>query len=267
MTDAPIDTRLGDFLVRVLLDHGVAARQDGEVVRVGDDGSRWVRLLATREGRNARLVRLQVDAEGPGGVVLSDAVVGVGRDAEEASADALQQFCGSDFHVLLAGLWGVLEEDQVEHRVVATEHGSWDVYFGGWVSRWTASQDTFPCPGAAFVANVVEASPEILVERRAHVGRIFVAANDERITYEALLDMEPNERLDGLLRSVPLAPRVSGFVSHRLFFLAVPRDDGPTHTRVGRCSQFEVPRKSSSNVGRWVALAAVSIGLAYALLR
>jgi hypothetical protein len=168
--------------------------------------------------------------------------------------------------------------DQVDHFTASTENGPWDFYFGSWVSRMSDPQNTLPAPEAAFFRAFLEACPTFLVERKARTGRIFVGVLDGELTYEALLDMEPSEDLELVLRSVPLSPPASGYASQRLFFLALPRDSGPAHTRTGRCTSIvrctpldapadrDALRPSSRP---WIALAAgaLLIGAAYALLR
>lgn len=267
-----VDSTLGHHLVQLLVDHGVRASQGGGLVRVGADESRWVRLTAMRDDSSSSAVRLHIDAGGPGGVVLTDSLNGLGADAGVALTDALKHFCLGDFHVLLAGLWGILEEDQVDHFTVSTENGPWDLYFGAWVSRMSDLQNPLPAPEAAFLKAVVEACPTFLIERKARAGRMFVAVLNGELTYEALLDMEPSDDLDRVLRAVPLAPPASGYASQRLFFLALPRDGEPAHSRVGRCTPLGAPagvEASRANLRLWMALAACAllIGAAYALMR
>jgi len=264
------DAMLGDHLVKLLGTHGVqASRRDG-VVHVGAGEARWVRLSATRQEGPSPL-RLHVDAAGPDGAVVSDSLNGVAEDPAEAADDAVLQFCLCDFHVLLAGLWGLLEEDQVDHYTVTTDAGPWDLYVGGWVSRMSAPGNTMPAPEAAFVDALLKAAPALLRERRSHAGRVFIAAMEGALTYEALVDMQPSVELEAVLRSLPLAPPPSGYASQRLFFLALPRQGRNAHVRTGRCTPARAPDAAPSP-GRsrlWIGLvlAMAVIATAYFALR
>ena len=131
--DLGLDATLADHVVKLLGAHGVEANHRDGVVHVGA-GDHWVRLSATRESTSS-VTRLHVDAAGPDGSVVADSLNGVADNPAAAANDAVLQFCVCDFHVLLAGLWGLLEEDQVDHYTVTTDAGPWDLYVGGWVSR------------------------------------------------------------------------------------------------------------------------------------
>jgi hypothetical protein len=233
--DLGLDAKLGDHLVTLLGSHGVQANHRDGVVYVGTGDARWVRLSATRE-TNRSVIRLDVDAAGPDGSRVVDSLNGLADDPAAAANDAVLQFCVCDFHVLLAGLWGLLEEDQVDHYTVTTDVGPWDLYVGAWVSRMSAPANAMPAPEAAFVAALMAAAPALLRERRSHAGRVFVAAVAGALTYEALVDMQPSGELEAVLRSLPLAPPPSGYASQRLFFLALPRQGRSAHVRTGRCT-------------------------------
>jgi hypothetical protein len=270
MSETPSVWRLGDHLERLLVEHGIPATQQDGVVHVGANESQWARLTATRETESSP-VQLQIDAAGPGGVVVSDSVNGWGSDAEAALGDALLHFCVGDFHVLLAGLWGLLEEDQVDHYVASTENGRWDLYFGAWVSRMSDPQKPLPAPDPTFANAVVEAAPRLLNERRPYAGRVFVGALNGELTYEALFDMQPSAALEEALRSVPLQPPTTGYASQRLFFLALPQDGEPAHARVGQCAPVVAPASASLRA-TWrlwigVAVATILIAALYAVLR
>jgi len=230
------DRALADYLAKLLRSHDVAASARGDRVLVDDDESRWVRLSAAPEP-GAPFVRLHVDAAGPGGAVVSDSVTGWRDDVASSTQDALLHFCVGDFHVLLAGLWGVLEEDQVRHHVVSAVDGSWDLYLGSWVSRMSDPARTIVAPDAAFTEALLRIAPELLRGRRVMAGRVYVAVVRGEWTYEAMVDLQANDALDAVLRALPLVHDVVDYGSQRLFFLAVARADGPAHARVGRCAE------------------------------
>jgi Family of unknown function (DUF6348) len=230
-----LDAKLSEYLVILLRAHGVEAKQQDGQVLVGAGESRWARLTATREP-GATSTQMHIDAAGPDGSIVSDSWNGLGKDPVVAENDAFERFCLGDFHVLLAGLWGLLEQDQVEHCVVVTDGGEWDLYLGPWVSRMFDPRNSMPAPDAAFADTLMEALPSLLSERRTRAGRVFVAALDGELTFEGMLDMRPNDQLEAVLRSVPLMPPSTGYSSQRMFFLAVPRQGEAAHVRVGRCS-------------------------------
>jgi len=227
-----IDNQLATLLVGLLAGHGVEATQRDELVLVENNESQWVRLTVTKCGEAS--IQMQVMAAGPGGLIVSDSWAGLGNEMNIAVKDAVHYFCVGDFHVLLAALWGLLEEDQVDYHVVATENGRWDLYLGGWVSRRSDPQSSTQ-PWAAFTKALLDAAPVLLRQRRVRTGRVFVAIVNGDTTYEALLDEQPSGELDAVIRSVPLTPSVSGYESHRLFFLAIPRDGEDAHRRVRKC--------------------------------
>jgi len=234
-TEPALDKLLGAHLVKILVAHGVEAEElDGRVV-LEPGALRWARLTATLQPGPAP-IQMQIEASGPDGAVVADSWYGLGDDVAVALDNAVQHFCFGDFHVLLAGLWGVLEEDQVDHYTVATDNGEWDLYLGAWVSRASDAQNVMPAPEAAFAKAFIEAAPKVLNERRIHAVRVYVGALEGDLTYEALLDMEPNDELEAVLRSVPLSPPSTGISTQRLFFLTVPRNGRSAHTRVGRCT-------------------------------
>ncbi len=266
-----LDASLGSHLVKLLLDHGVQASHDAGLVLVGPDNSRWARLTATRESGSSSL-QLHIDAAAPSDAILSDSLNGFGTETGLALGDALQHFCLGDFHVLLAGLWGLLEEDQVDHYTASAENGEWDLYLGAWVSRMSDPTNAMRAPETTFAKALIEAAPKVLTERRPHAGRVFLGVLDGELTYEALLDMRPSDELDKVLRSVPLKLPPEGYASQRLFFLAMPRDVGPAHARVGRCTPPNpaAPGAMSRSMRDiWIALAAsvLLIAIAYALHR
>ena len=270
--DPVLDAKLGDHVVKLLASHGVQATHRDGVVYVGTGDARWVRLSATRES-NPSVTRLDVEAAGPDGSRVVDSLNGFADDPAAAANDAALQFCLCDFHVLLAGLWGLLEEDQVDHYTVTTDAGPWDLYVGGWVSRMSAPDNVMPPPEAAFVDALKAAAPGLLRERKSHAGRVFVAAMDGALTYEALVDMQPSDELEAVLRSLPLAPPPSGYASQRLFFLALPQQGRSAHVRTGRCTPARAPDAAPSPgrsrlwIGVPLAVAAIATAAVYFALR
>lgn len=223
--------RLAGYLRDLLHAHDTAASIEGPFVRVteADLLARFV-LLDERPG----LVQLGVEAQVPGGDWLADSWLGVGEDLEVSIPEGLAAFCASDFHVLLAGLWGLLETDQVDHYEEDLPSGRWDVYVGPWVSRWI-EQARLAVPGDAW--EVIRATlVKLLTERRHHWARLFVGGNGEQTAFEALWDGHPDSRLETLLRSMDWALPDAGYASQRLFVLAVPNEGTPAHRRVGHCT-------------------------------
>jgi hypothetical protein len=251
-----LDARLSEHLVKLLLAHGVEAKQQDGQVLVGAGESRWARLTATREP-DASFTRMHIDAAGPDGSIVSDSWSGFGKQPFDAASDAFEHFCLADFHVLLAGLWGLLEQDQVEYFTVTTDGGEWDLYTGAWVWRTSDPRNGMPAPAAAFTQALMEALPGLLDERRIRAGRVFVASLDGELTFEAMLDMRLDDQLEAVLRSVPLVPPSTGYASQRMFFLAVPRQGEATHVRVGRCSAVESAAIPETENRVWIGLARV----------
>lgn len=255
-----IDARLSAALLGLLRDHGIDASARGDLVLVADDERRWVRINASDTG-DPGAVRLHVSAAGPEGATLVDAWTGIGEDLEAALADGLRHFCAADFHVLLAGLWGLLEEDQVDHRVVDAEGGAWDLYLGAWVSRSSEPFCGLRAPARELERALEGGLGRIFRARKPHAGRVFIAVDGGARTDEGLVDMAPNEALDDLVRTLPAEGAATGYASQRLFFLALPRGEGPAHQRVGRCRPaIERPRRDETPIP--VILAGMLAGVA-----
>jgi hypothetical protein len=257
-------------LLRLLDGHKIHARFDGTNVLVEGDASRWVRFAAELP-EHSNVLRLHVDAAGPGNTILSDSLNGFGDDIEQQLSDVLVHFCISDFHVFLAALWGVLEEDQVDYHFVVTDAGAWNLYLGAWFTRRTTEHDTMAPPVTDFANELISRASTILSERKPSTGRVFVAAREGVMTYEALIDGESNPALEELLRQLPLEHAQTGYASQRLFFIAIPNDGIPPHRRVSRCTHSRSvppnPRAKDNRAMLWVLVAGVVTVVAFFLIK
>jgi hypothetical protein len=203
-----------------------------------------------------------VEAAAADGTILLDALNGLGDDVESRINDVLMQFCLADFHVLLAGLWGLLEEDQVDHHEIVTDAGMWDLYLGPWLSRMSNPTETIRPPESDFATALLDAAARILAERKPTTGRVFVASLQGDMTYEGLIDGQPNDALETLLRSLPLEHCVTGYASQRLFFVAIPKNGGTAHRRVSRCTKVTSGPAPRRNLILAITIAAVVIAVA-----
>jgi len=143
--------------------------------------------------------------------------------------------------------------------------------FSSIANEMSAPGNAMPAPEAAFVDALKKAAPALLRERRSHAGRVFVAALEGALTYEALVDMQPSVELEAVLRSLPLAPPPSGYASQRLFFLALPRQGRSAHVRTGRCTPATgadaAPSPGRSRVWIGLTLALAVLATVYFVLR
>lgn len=216
---------LAPILIELLVGHGVAAELREGVVFVPSTGS-WANLWMT--GSDGRSARMELRASTADGGVVIDRWAAFGADDDAARADGLRSFCSSVFHVALAGLWGVLERDQVEHGVAEVAGATWDVYEGPCTRRVSDGVTGLDLPREVLDA-VLAALHARLSEGSTHALRLYVAFLNGVMTTEVVID---DELAPDVAESVAAAPWIrpeTGFASLRWFVLARRRDGGPCH--------------------------------------
>lgn len=228
VSDAQFDEALNEGLLGVLRSHGVDARRDGDAVVVGPSALRARLALAPRPVTGGREMTLA--AQSPDGVVVTDQWVALGEDANGLYRDGMQAFCTGDFHVLLAGLWGLLETDQVDHVVV----DGWDMYLGGWVGRTSAGASMPPADG--FWDWWMGAVPGLLEGPGTRWVRLFVGSLNGERTHEVLVDGVARPDLEAGLAACGWVPTATGYASRRLFVVLRRQASGPNHERTGTCA-------------------------------
>lgn len=224
-------TPLGPQLVDLLDGHGVRAEMRDDVVWLPDVGQ-WANLwmTATPEGR----FLMDLRATAPEGGMVADQWVAMGTDVASARQDGLTSFCRCGFHVVLAGLWGVLEPDQVDHEVREVGGATWDLYVGPYFGRFTPGLQGLRAP-ATLVDQVLSAFDTHLTTGHTHALRVFVASVNGATTFEAVVDGEPAEAVGEVVARAnwPFPP--TGFVSLRWLVLARRQAGGPSHRTRRTC--------------------------------
>lgn len=221
-------------LADLLAAHGSPARVVGDLVELPDAGT-WadLRLFETGAGRFLMEVRTAT----PGGPVLVDTWAAWGATRDEARLDGLRAFCQGTFHVLLAAVWGVLENDQTFHEVRTVGGQAWDVYLGPLVNRRSADAPVLVAP-VGFADAVLGTLDSRMQGTDGHVVRIYHAVSRGQVmATEALWDGEPFPELQAQVAAAGWAAGTVGFTSARWFLAVRPRVDGrPAHAIERTCS-------------------------------
>lgn len=227
VTDERFVEVLNEALVEMLTRHEVEARVARGGVLVGPRRLRAQMYLESAPVAGGRLVG--ITAESPDGTPVEDHWVAGGADAHATFRDGMQAFSSGDFHVLLAGLWGLLETDKVDHQVV----GDWDLYMGAWVGR--ASRGASMAAPDAFQGWWKGVVPRLLDGPETRSIRIFASAMNRQMTYEVVVDGQARADLQAELAGCGWVPPAEGYASQRMFMLLRKRHGGPSHDRVGAC--------------------------------
>jgi hypothetical protein len=208
MNPHPLNAELADLLTG----HRVSARVVGDLVELPDAGT-WadLRLHETAPGR----FLMEVRTAAPGGPVLVDTWAAWGTSRDEARRDGLRAFCQGTFHVLLAAVWGVLENDQAFHEVRTVHGQDWDVYLGPLVNRRSAEAAVLVAP-AGFADAVLGTLDSRMQGPDAHVVRIYHAVSQgQAMVTEALWDGEPFIELQAQVAAAGWEAGTVGFTSAR----------------------------------------------------
>lgn len=203
------DRYIVDFLAGLFENHGISCT-------VEDD---WVvpnaELPALRAywypGESSG--RLDVQILVSDGVIIEESFAGVGRD-EPGLRDALVNFTQCCFHVLLAALWGSVEESQVTVEEWTVDEKSCSVYVGNFQTR--SSEGITPHIPEDLFARIESSIKLEKVEAGLHWFRFFFCNLSGSFTFEALKDNEVWDAGVDCLQSNSWA-KSEGYYSVRLF--------------------------------------------------
>jgi hypothetical protein len=210
LPDGAID--LGEILMELFRGHGVECSRVQDAWIVPNDELPAIRALGLP---GDQFGHLDVQVLLPDGSILNEAFAGLG-DGEQGLSDALQNFISSSLHVLLAGLWGVEEEDQVAVEQWQIGGRSYTVYLGNYAIRSFQAQEIEP-PDQLFdlVEQFIKAEqpPSDISWYRFYMANLRTGHS-----YEVLRNNEPWEALTNQMSSVDW-PERDHFYSFRLFML------------------------------------------------
>jgi|SRR5215467_2488896 len=177
--------QLRPVMERLLQSHGVRTSNYKEWVLGGTDLPA-IRASLQNTGRS-ETTRLDVELCIAPGQTIIESFGGVGKDAEQATNDAVENFCKSSLHVFLAAFWNHVEPDQVTLENWEISGASWSAYIGSQVCRGT---DAFDVPVPADVFPLTEMFiKKLLLRGDLHWVRTFYCnVKDQQKTSEALLD-------------------------------------------------------------------------------
>lgn len=143
-----------------------------------------------------------------------------GEDANAAFHSSMRNFCSGSLHVLLGGLWGIEEPEQVLIEHCQSQGRRWELHLGNIIQKAHGGIDFPPTPNLLAILEELigqsHFSPEI------HWGRLYYANMPGRDnTVEVLLDNEPWEAGEVAFRKAEW-PAMSSFYSARMFWMLVP---------------------------------------------
>lgn len=211
----PVNAKLMEFLADMYESHGASACRVENWVAVGDA------ILLTRGSthefsrpRDSIVLRVDFVTLYQGRLII-EAFAGVGKSHTEALEDACRSFQDCTFHALFSTLLGK----------PPCQHADTDVWtIDGWPRRVTLGlmryRGSFPCEQWEALFSGIQLFIENAgIERGLHWIRLFYSrAPHAETTVEALLDNEPDEKLEAGLGGLPW-PEAEAFYSVRLFMV------------------------------------------------
>lgn len=224
---------LASTLADLLTGHGVAAELREDAVFIPSTGS-WANLWMRHTEGQSMLMELRALA--PDGSVVVDRWAAFGATEDAARVDGLRSFCMSAFHVVLAGLWGVLERDQVEHEVREVNGAAWDVYEGPCTRRVSEGVEGLDMPIEALDTLLAGLNAR-MSEGSTHALRLFVAFLNGEMTTEVVFDDQPAADIAASVAAAPWIRPQTGFASLRWFVLARRREGRSCHTIERTCGE------------------------------
>jgi Family of unknown function (DUF6348) len=145
----------------------------------------------------------------------------LGADRQAALRSSLQSFCTGSLHVMLSGLWGVTDPNQVLVEECTIGEQAWVLHLGNLIRKAEGGIDVPPpddlMPRFDNLLQQAEIAPTL------HWGRIYYAnmPTTENIV-EVLLDNQPWLAGESAVRAAAW-PTLKSFYSVRMFWIMVPK--------------------------------------------
>lgn len=175
-------------------------------------------LEETSNHEGAVAVVLSVSFALDDGRLLCEAFAGRGQDPRSAAVDAFDKFCSDSLHVLLAGLFDVVDESQVTVETFEHEGSKWQLIAGPFGLGRLGAKDELPIPDGLFDRLLAGVRGKDL-PRSLHWFRTFRGQLDGRVLGgEALRDNDLWPQGSEALESIDW-PSAPGYHSIRNFFL------------------------------------------------
>ena len=202
-------------LLELFRGHGVEALlQDEWIVFPGRSVKASAELYGQASHEAATSVQLDVRVQNASGRAIVESFAGLGTTADEAVADAMQNFVVNSFHVLLAAFFGVSGQQVAQEKWVS----------GGKPCRVTIGnvgvRGEPPVEGEALVAWFDHFTEKLRQKQFAagtHWVRVFYAQmQNEALACEVLLNNEVWEEMQSEMAAIDW-PAGEAFYSLRLF--------------------------------------------------
>jgi hypothetical protein len=144
-----------------------------------------------------------------------------GVEPNAAFRSSLQNFCTGSLHVMLSGLWGISDPDQVLVERCTCGKQGWILHIGNLVRKAAGGIDV--PPPADLMPVFDELIQQLALPPSIHWGRIFYAnmPNMDSIC-EVLLDNEAWPAGESTIRNASW-PKMNSFYSTRMFWMTVPQ--------------------------------------------
>ena len=132
--------------------------------------------------------------------LIRESFAGFG-DGEDAFLNGLENFTRNSFHVMLAALWNVVEDEQVAVETWSISGRKWSAYVGNFGTRKSGSTDV-SVPDTLFPAIECAIASETLQEESHWFRTFFCNIGPSDRTFEALMDNEEWSAGESALRSI-----------------------------------------------------------------
>jgi hypothetical protein len=200
------------LLAEVLQAHGLLCQDvDGWLSACGSFP--MVRAIWTGRETGGRLdIHVLLNSE----TYLEESFAGSGAGVSGLQ-NGMQNFMVNSLHVVLAGLWGVVDDQQVLVEEWCVGQKTYAAYIGNFGRRASVGTNEPALPASLF--KVIEANlRREPLEYDSHWCRLFFCNFNGDFTFEALLDNGPWEAGLAALKSLPWEKR-EGYYSVRNFVL------------------------------------------------
>jgi hypothetical protein len=210
LPDGAVD--LGDILAEIFRGHGIECSRVQDAWLAPNDELPAIRALWLP---GDQVGHLDVQVLLPDGSIIDEAFAGLG-DGEQGLADALQNFVSSSLHVLLAGLWGIIEEGQLDIEEWQIGDRSYSLYLGNYAIRSFQTQEIDPPDQLFQIAEQMIRSEQPPSEISWY--RFYMANLRSGHSYEVLRNNEAWHAMNAQMPNVDW-PERDHFYSFRLFML------------------------------------------------
>lgn len=181
--EAPIASKANDRLQAILAGHGLPIPAYGEWLLPYSD---LPAICAVWHGDSGTRL-LEVIVKLPDGTEIVEGFAGTG-DLDAAFDDAFDNFMRSSLHVMLSGLWGVHDPEQIDSYNWEIAGKRYTAFIGNYVSRSTENSNSHVPP--KLDARLTFTIQRERLTQEFHWFRLFVANMQGQFVFEALKDNE-----------------------------------------------------------------------------